>query len=193
MQVQPEITFRDVPRSRALTELIEKKVRKLDQHCPELLSCRVAVEAPHRSKGSAPRYNVRIDMTVPSRELVVNGVLRDIERSKDLQAAVRTAFERAERQLREYSSRRRRDVKQHEHASVGVVARIIPNEGKGYIQTPDGREFYFEREAVLDGGFSELQPGDVVGFAEPGDDRPLHAHSVIRRAPADPTNPAAAE
>jgi cold shock CspA family protein len=36
----------------------------------------------------------------------------------------------------------------------------------GFLRTSDGREIYFHRNSVLDGGFDKLRPGTAVTFVE---------------------------
>ena len=72
MKIPLKITFRDMPSSKAIEENIRDKASKLDSLCDDVMSCRVIVEAPHRHHHKGKAYVVRIDMTVPGGELVVN-------------------------------------------------------------------------------------------------------------------------
>jgi cold shock CspA family protein len=46
------------------------------------------------------------------------------------------------------------------------VSKLFPDEGYGFIGTPDGREVYFHRDSVLHGGFDHLRIGTEVAFVE---------------------------
>ena len=59
----------------APNEWIEAEVRaradKLEKYCGDIMSCRVAVDLPHRHYKEDNRFSVRIDLTVPGEELAV--------------------------------------------------------------------------------------------------------------------------
>jgi cold shock CspA family protein len=55
-------------------------------------------------------------------------------------------------------------VKQHETLPTGKVVRLDLK--FGFIETSDGREIYFHRNSVLNGGFHKLKLGTLVAFAE---------------------------
>jgi cold shock CspA family protein len=53
------------------------------------------------------------------------------------------------------------------------VTRLYPEEGYGFLTTPGGREIYFHRASVLNGGFDRLTIGSEVRFTEePGEEGP---------------------
>ncbi len=57
-------------------------------------------------------------------------------------------------------------VKTLETAPHARVARLFPEEGYGFLETPDRREIYFHRDSVLHEGFERLQIGTEVSFIE---------------------------
>ena len=67
-----QITYRHMEATPAIEENIREKAAKLDTIYEEIMSCRVAVEAPHRHHHKGKSYVVRIDLTVPGGELVIN-------------------------------------------------------------------------------------------------------------------------
>ena len=69
-------------------------------------------------------------------------------------------------------------VKRHEAAPQGRVARLFPEEGYGFIESVDGREIYFHRNAVVNGGFERLAVGAAVRFAEASGDKGPQASTV---------------
>jgi ribosomal subunit interface protein len=168
MQVPLQITVRDMPHSEALETVIREKVEKLDAFCRKLVSCRVVVDRPHRHNQQGNLFNVRIDMSVPGNEIVVN---RD--HHEDPYAAVREAFELAKRQLEVYVRKIRRETKLHAPEQIGMVSKIHPEEGYGFIESGDGTRHYFHRDNVASPSFDQLQPGDEVKFIdEPGSEGP---------------------
>ena len=106
MKVPLEITFRNVPRSDAVEDRIRAKAAKLDRFFDQITGCRVVVEAPHNRHHKGNTYHVRIDLSVPGQEIVVN---RESERNpehQDLWVAIRDAFNAAQRQLQNYAGKR---------------------------------------------------------------------------------------
>lgn len=98
MQTPLQITFRDMPHSDALDTHIREKAQKLEQFFSGLIGCRVVLEqsGKHRQQGNP--FNVRIDLTVPGSEIVV-----DRQENMDVYVALRDAFDAAKRQLEDYA------------------------------------------------------------------------------------------
>ena len=161
MQLPLQITAHDFPLSEAIEAEIREKAAKLDTYYDGIMHCRVVVEAPvghHRSGGP---YNVRIDLTVPGAELVVNR-----QADEDLPVAIRNAFDAMRRRLEDYARHQRGDVKTHDTIPHARVSKLFRPEGYGFLETPDGREIYFHSHSVLPPGFSSLTVGTEVRFAE---------------------------
>jgi ribosome-associated translation inhibitor RaiA len=72
MQVPLQITFHDIDPSEAIEARIQERAAKLEEFCDRITSCRVVVEAPHRRNHKGRLYSVRIDLTLPGAEIVVN-------------------------------------------------------------------------------------------------------------------------
>lgn len=109
MQIPLQITIRDMEHSEALETRIREKMNKLEEFFKHIMSCRVVVEVPHKHHNQGKNFNVRIDITVPGNEIVVN---RD--HAEDVYVALRDAFSAAKRQLEDYARKVRGDVKTHE-------------------------------------------------------------------------------
>jgi cold shock CspA family protein len=161
MQLPLQITAHDFPLPETIEAEIREKAAKLDTYYDGIIRCRVVVEAPvghHRHGGP---YNVRVDVTVPGAELVVNH-----QKGEDLPVAIRDAFDAMRRQLEDYARHQRGTVKTHEAASQARVSKLFQTEGYGFLTTAEGREIYFHGNSVLPPGFSSLQVGTEVRFAE---------------------------
>jgi cold shock CspA family protein len=117
---------------------------------------------------------VRIDLIVPGDELVV-----DRQVDEDLYVAIRDAFHAARRKLEDYARRQRGAVKVHEASPHARVVKLFPDEGYGFLETPDGREVYFHRNSVKDSGFDRLEIGTEVRFAEESGEQGPQASAVI--------------
>lgn len=161
MKLPVQITARHMSLSEAAEAAIREKAAKLDTFYDRIMSCRVAVEAPHRSQHNGVLYNVRIDLTVPGAELVVRR-----EPHEDLYVAIRDAFAAARRQLQNHVRKQRGEVKAHEEVPLAKVTRIYPDQGYGFIETMDGREVYFHENCVSHGTFKDIHIGLLVRFAE---------------------------
>ncbi len=166
MQLPLQISFHHIPASAAVEDKIRERVAKLDKLYERIMSCRVVVDSPHRHQHKGKLYQVRIDLTVPNGELVVNRCASQHQAHEDIYVAIRDAFDRAERQLQAYARHRRNEVKTHEIPPHGWIAELYPEDGYGFITTPDGREIYFHQNSLLNGDFSQLEVGLDVRFAE---------------------------
>jgi cold shock CspA family protein len=190
MEIPLKVTFRNMPPSPAIEANIREKAAKLDTFYDRVMSCRVIVEAPHRHHYKGKAYLVRIDLTVPGGELVINRAPKRLEAAtlrlpelsgkevieshepskhaarEDIYVAIRDAFNAAARKLQDYARRRRGSVKIHEVTAHAVVSKLFPDDGFGFIHTPDAREIYFHKNSVLPPGFDNLQVGTEVYFAE---------------------------
>lgn len=190
MEIPLKITFRNMEPSAAMESAIRDRAAKLDSFYGHIMSCRVTVEAPHRHHHKGKAYQVRIDMTVPGGELVINRAPKRLAAKKldpnnelekdfeelhepskhaaheDAYVAIRDAFNAAGRRLQEYARRQNGVVKVHEPAPLAKVSKLFPEERYGFLETPDGREIYFHGNSVLDPGYEHLDVGTEVHFAE---------------------------
>jgi cold shock CspA family protein/ribosome-associated translation inhibitor RaiA len=191
-----EVTFREMERNDQAEAWVRDAAAKLDQLYPKIMSCRVVIEVPHQRRESGNPYQVRVDLSVPGKELTVTREpkvtgsprrVRQTRRSKrleidapykDLHAAIRDAFKAAKRQLRDYVRLQRREMKTHDTPPRARVSRLFPGEGYGFLTAPDGREIYFHRDSVLNGAFDRLEPGLEVNFAEEEGEKGPQASTV---------------
>jgi len=178
MQMPMQISFRDMEPSAAVETKIRERAAKLDRYYDRIMSCRVVVEAPHRRHHQGKLYHVRVDLTVPQGELVVSREPVDRHAHEDVYVAIRDAFDAAQRRLADYARRQRGDIKIHEEAAVSRVSKLFPDEGYGFIETPEGHEIYFHRNSVLNGSFARLEVGDEVQFVEEQGEKGPQASTV---------------
>jgi|tagenome__1003787_1003787.scaffolds.fasta_scaffold20890638_2 ribosomal subunit interface protein len=156
-----QITARDVPHSEALEAHVRQKAEKLAVFYPHIMSCRVVIDVPHKHKQQGRAFYIRLDITVPGKELAVTH-----EPNEDVYVALRDAFDAAKRQLEDYGRRQRGDTKAHARTLHGRVKRLNLEEGYGFIETPDGQELYFNRDNLADVNFDKLAEGSEVQFIE---------------------------
>lgn len=190
MEIPLKVTFRNMPPSKAVEDNIREKATKLDSLYDRIMRCEVIVEAPHRHHHKGKAYQVRIDLTVPGGELVVNRAPRRLEAARaprveespaelmenhepskhaaheDVYVAIRDAFNAAGRKLQDHARRRRGKVKLHDTPAQARIVRLFPFEEYGFLETADGREIYFHKNSVLAPGFDNLEIGAEVSYAE---------------------------
>lgn len=176
MQLPLQIAFRELDRSDAIESAIRDRAEKLDLFFDRIMGCRVTVGLVQKHKHQGKLFNIRIDLTVPGSEIIVN---RD--RAEDVYVAIRDAFDHARRMLEDYVRRQRGDVKLHEAESHGRVSRLFPEEGYGFIEKADGTEFYFHRYNVAHSEFEQISVGDEVTFLEEAGGEGLQANRVLVR------------
>jgi cold shock CspA family protein len=166
MQLPLQISFRHMEHSDAIETVVREKATALDTFAEHIMSCRVVVELAGKHHQHGNLYEVRIDLTLPGGEIAVTREPSQHTEYRDIQVALRDAFDSARRQLEDYVRRQRRDVKAHEIAPHARVSQLFPKEGYGFLATPDGREIYFHRHSVLHDEFDQLQIGTEVIFVE---------------------------
>ena len=161
MQLPLQVTYRGMESSVALDAAVRERAGKLEQFHPRIVSCRVVIEQPARHQQQGKPFVVHVDLKVPGGEIAVN---RD--HHEDVFVALRDAFDAARRKLEDYAREQRGDVKHHEPTQSGTVARLLADEGYGFIATADGRELYFSRDNVVTPLFEHLRVGTAVHFIE---------------------------
>ena len=183
MLLPVQVTFRNMKDEAALEQLVQREAAKLEHFYDRITSCRVVVERPQRAP-SGKLYHVRIDLGLPSGELVVkhtptlHGALQDLETEKSReeaesvlvhkspQRAIHEAFHEMRRRLQDYGRRQEGFSKASHKMAEGTVKEIFPDQGYGFLEAADDRQIYFNQASVLDGHFARLRAGTRVRFAE---------------------------
>ncbi|MFN8640961.1 MAG: HPF/RaiA family ribosome-associated protein [Candidatus Binatia bacterium] len=114
MQLPLQIAFRNMDPSPAVEEKVRERVQRLEQFYDRIMGCRVVIEAPHRHHHQGKVVHVRIDLTLPHGELVVNREPENNHAHEDAFIAVRDAFDAMKRQVQDYAKKQRGQVKTHE-------------------------------------------------------------------------------
>jgi hypothetical protein len=71
MRLPLQMTFRHVDASPSVEDRIREYAAELDRFFDQIMSCRVAVERQHRRRHQGNLIRVRVEITVPGREIVV--------------------------------------------------------------------------------------------------------------------------
>jgi cold shock CspA family protein len=167
LETPVQIDFQGMDADEALRGAIAERLAVLEQRFGRITAGRVVVIAPTAHHQTGGVYEVHIHLSLPDgREVNVARTPQNDERHAKFEYAVNDAFKRARRRLQDHVRRLQGKVKVHEAGPSGVVARIDAEGGFGFIETSDGREVYFHRNSVLNDGFSRLDVGTRVTFAE---------------------------
>lgn len=176
MEVPPEIAFRHIEPTDALKERVLEGIDDLEKVYDKLISCRVMIEETNPGRSSGKLNHVRLDISVPGHEVVVNRNPPERPASQDLPQAINEAFATAKRQLKELKDKQRGDVKSHGLPPHGRIVRLLTDDTGvryGFLMSRDGREIYFHENALVDLDYDELEIGTEVRFAErEGDEGP---------------------
>lgn len=170
MQIEPQISFRNVERNESLDRRILDGLEKLGAVHERITSIRLALE-DQRGTGSPDHlYRVRLDITIPGGEIVVKETPAG-DPHPPLDQVLNQAFDTARRKLKEVRMQRRGKVKEKVPRPVGRVTEIFPGEGYGFIEDDTGRRVYFHRNAVSGRGWDDLDTGHSVTFEEEQGDK----------------------
>lgn len=178
MDIPLQISFNGMDHSDAVEQNIRERATKLERFHDHIVGCRVIVEAPHQHHHKGGLYRVKLDISVPGGELIVNRAPDEHHAHEDVYVAIRDAFNAARRQLEDYQRKRRGKVKAHEPPPHGRIAALYPEMDYGTLQTPDGREIYFHRNSVVDADFDRLEEGMEVRFSEEAGEEGPQASTV---------------
>ena len=180
MQIPLKIAFEGgLESSDALVARIEREVRRLERFSDRITTCRVAVIGRSGRHQKGDLYSVRIQIVMPGRDdVMINRNPSEDHAHEDAYVAIRDAFSAARRQLQDHERRFEGRIKTHEAPPHGHVSRLNREDGYGFIEASDGREIYFHRNAVMNGGFDKLEPGAEVRFAEEEGEKGPQASTV---------------
>ena len=98
------------------------------------------VLAPLTSCPTGGLYDIHIHLSLPDkREVAVERTPHLDERFQRFEFALHDAFNRAVRQLQDQVGEMRGKVKVHDEQPTGVVKKLLPEDGYGFLESADGR------------------------------------------------------
>ena len=159
MKLPLQVRFLGLEPSEAVESAVRTKAEKLEQFCPDLMSCRVSIEQEAKHQHQGRPFAVRIDVTRTGRELSVDRV-----RNEDVYVALRDAFDAMRRRLEDSVERTRGDEKLHPTPLHGEVVRFADDARSGFIRAADGDEYWFGPDNVVGIPFEHLALGMAVQF-----------------------------
>ena len=166
MQTEPQITFRGLDSSPALTAHVREKLDWLERFNDRITSARVTIEKTTRRGHKGHLFHVAVELEVPGGAVIVNRKPGDENAHEDVLVAVRDSFEAARRQVEDHS--RKQDglqVKSHPEKRHGTVVRLFPDEGYGFIGMAGGTEVYFQRDSVVREDWERIDHLSEVEFS----------------------------
>jgi cold shock CspA family protein len=145
---------------------IEREVAGLEKTFGRITACDIHIEGPGRRQHKGGLFAVRARLELPGGvEIAASRNPPEDHAHEDAYVAIRDVFRALRRQLRERVRQRREESQHPDTQPHGVVTKLFPEEGYGFLQGDDGQEIYFHRNAVLT-GFEHLCVGSEVHFAE---------------------------
>src|SRR6516162_2640237 len=103
MQLPLQITFRHMDTSDAVVARIRKRAEELERFFDRIMSCRVVVACRHSRHQQGNLFRVRVDLTVPGREIAVGRDPAAHHAHEDIYVAIRDAFDTTRRLLEDYA------------------------------------------------------------------------------------------
>jgi ribosome-associated translation inhibitor RaiA len=103
MKLPLQISWKNIARSEAITNIVKDKAEKLDRLCPDIMSCRVTIAMPHKSHHKGNHFHITIDVSLPGKEVAVSREGQDEIENADFYHVLRVAFDAAYRQVEDYN------------------------------------------------------------------------------------------
>lgn len=148
---------------------IEQRVAELQAGHDDVTHARVTLTKNKHHKKLDDVAEALVVVTLPGRHTFTAR-----KEEKTFEEAIRAAFAAVETELRKYREKRAStEVRVPPVPLRGVVCKLFPREGYGFILQEGGGEIYFHRNAVHGFTFEELSDGQEVVFnVEAGDKGP---------------------
>jgi cold shock CspA family protein/ribosome-associated translation inhibitor RaiA len=140
-------------------EAIEERLRDLSQGHTDLIDIRLTGHTSGHHRHGA--QEVRLTCQARGREIVA------ARTRPDLELALAEALDTFEHEVHRWREKRRDQARAQppEPPHIGIVDRVFPEEGYGFILTDGGEQVYFHRNAVKHGlDFDNLQEADRVAL-----------------------------
>ena len=172
MQAPIEIAFQHCEPTEEIQAEIAKQAKRLEKFSDRLTSCHVAIVGPQTRHRQGELFKIDIQIAMPEHhDVMVTRARGDAPEREHPLVAIREAFDAAVRQIEDVTRDMRGQVKDHQvkgrpAESLGRVTKFLAGEDCGFIETAEGREVYFHRNAVVGGAFDRLSVGSEVRFVE---------------------------
>lgn len=139
---------------------IEDRMDKLQAEHNDLMHARVTLTKNTHHRKAPHVAEALIVVTLPVRHTISAR-----KEEKTFEEAIRAAFASIDTELRRYSEKRgSKEIREAPIPLRGVVCKLFPQEGYGFILQEGGGEVYFHRNAVHGMAFEALEDGTEVAF-----------------------------
>lgn len=139
---------------------IEERVADLQRGHEDLTHGRVTLTKNRHHKKDQRVAEAVVIVTLPGRRTITSR-----KEEKTFEEAIRTAFAAVEIELRKHREKRAsKEIRIPPIPLRGVICKLFPNEGYGFILKEGGGEVYFHKNAVHGLKFDELEDGQEVAF-----------------------------
>ncbi len=101
MKPAVDVVYRDLDPSSLLTEVISKKLEKLNRYTDQIVYSRVVLDTPHNHKHKGKQFRASIEIDIKGSPIAVT------QDHESIHIAVRDAFSTAERKIKQLSARQR--------------------------------------------------------------------------------------
>lgn len=155
---------------------IEQRIQSLQVGHDDLMHGRVTLTKNRHHKKAARLAEALVLVTLPGRHTITAR-----KEEKTFEEAIRAAFSAIEVELQKYRDKRGATAVRTEPIPPlrGVINKLFPEEGHGFILQEGGGEVYFHKNALHELDFQDLSDGTEVVFnAAPGE-KGEHATVVL--------------
>jgi ribosome-associated translation inhibitor RaiA len=167
MDAAPVISFHNLDRSPAVENIVKHRIEKLEKRHARITGCELTIEAPQKVKRKARTFRVKLNLHLPGKDVLVGREAAQGSAQDDVVLAVNRAFSAAEKVLKRLKKKRNAlEVKQHPPVLHGTITEIEPELGYGQLRADDGREVYFQRDALTSNFWDQLACGTRLRFRE---------------------------
>jgi len=194
MKVPLEISYKHVSKSDWIEDFINRQVERLERYAGDIIACRVAVEMDHKRRTRGNPFHIRVEVSLPGKKRLVTSsepLEVDKDKQQELRNVIRDAFRSMEKRLKKTQKERKHQVKTHQEQPRGLVVRLFPDMGYGFLKGIDTEEeVYFHQNSVLHDGFERMAVGTEVRYEPEMGEEGLQASSVhIVAKPGERKNP----
>ncbi|WP_447980646.1 cold shock domain-containing protein [Candidatus Nitrospira bockiana] len=161
---------------------IEQRMADLQAGHEDVMHGRVTLTKNRHHKKNALVAEAFVLVTLPGRQTFTAR-----KEDKTFEEAIRAAFAAVETELRKFREKRAtKEIRTEPIPPIrGVITKIFPEKGYGFILKDGGGEVYFHKNALRDVEFQELADGTEVVFNTEAGNKGDHA-TVVSRPPAIP-------
>lgn len=179
MQTAPVISYHNLDPSPAVDAIARRRTEKLERLFERIIGCDLSLEALQRRKRHGRTVRAHLVVHLPGPDLSVERTVAQSSAQDDLILAVNRVFSAVEKMLkRQKKVMGQIEVKHHSPILHGEITLIEHDLGHGWLRADDGREVYFQKDALTRGDWSSLSVGTRLRFREMQGDKGPFATGV---------------